>query len=424
MPTITTWEGMPVGLPEDLDRRRTSDRILRASDGLGFDAFRVKKGQLYAAEVVGTLQVGNVRINVLPKIDAAVEAGDKEFLINLLSAGGAMKRLHSGPAAVRTALGEPMEIVIDHVARTIWSGLLLGPPRRYELLREDSATVRGRLDMTRLATQAGHAQPRLPIRHSPLQLDNELARCIKGIALLLHSAARTSSCRRLLQSILAELASVRSREVQLSHLRALKLSGVEEKWREVISLASLLLAGNAPNPTFSGGSQAFGLLFPPQHLFERALRGIVAEACSPLQIEVSHKGHSKYLYEELISGRGIVNLKPDYLLRSNGVNVAVGDAKWKRLSDSRRAHGVGRDDFYQVAAYQSRYEVSKALVLYPKYAKATAGLVERYRSADGRESVCLLSIDIERLVSTRQVIRGQAIASLSKDLDRALFGAE
>lgn len=420
MPTVTTWEGMPIRLPEGLDARKMSGRILRATERLSCEAFRMKKGILYAAEVVGTLQVGQVRINVLPKLDAAVEASDKEFLINLLSAGGAMKRPHAGPAAVRTALGEPMEVVIGHAARTILSGLSLGPPRRYELVREEAIAVRGKLDMPRLVMRAGQAKPQLPVRHSPLLLDNELARCIKGIALLLYSAARTEACRRILRSVLGKLVSVKSRAVQLSHLRALNLSSMEERWREVVELASLLLAGNAPNPTFSGEHQAFGLLFPPQHLFERALRSVITEACAPLQIEVSSKGHSKYLYKDVVSGKGIVQMKPDYLLSANGLNVAVADAKWKRLSSSGRAHGVARDDLYQVAAYQSRYDVCRALVFYPSAANGVSGLIDRYRTSDHRESVYVFGVDIQRLVSPRRVVRSQAIASLSKDLDRAM----
>jgi 5-methylcytosine-specific restriction enzyme subunit McrC len=67
-------------------------------------------------------------------------------------------------------------------------------------------------------------------------------------------------------------------------------------------------------------------------------------------------------------------LKPDLIVRESSAVVAIIDAKYKRLSNTRqRPSGVDQADLYQLAAYTSRFQPSRfAALVYPRSADQEA----------------------------------------------------
>ncbi|NAT36771.1 hypothetical protein CU661_03445, partial [Pseudomonas syringae pv. actinidifoliorum] len=72
---------------------------------------------------------------------------------------------------------------------------------------------------------------------------------------------------------------------------------------------------------------------------------------------------SKFLLTDKDSQKGVIGLRPDYILKKEEVTIAIADAKWKRVSETGKAHGILREDFYQLYAYIKKYEVLE----YPRH---------------------------------------------------------
>ncbi|WP_159252720.1 McrC family protein [Xanthomonas phaseoli] len=422
MITVTTWEGMQVPFPDHIDQRKFADRVMRATAQMSVPAFRVKKGRLYAAEVVGCIQTAGIRINVLPKLDTPDKDRDRNFLLNMLTAASHLRNPLSSPASVKGSSLDPLEALIFEIASELRSALFDGSPRRYEEKQEELSTVRGRIDFTRLATRLPSDQIRIPVRYSPLHIHNELAICLKAIALLLNRISKSNANRLLLASVIGQFDAVPTRKLRLSQLMSLRLMPSEDKWARAISIAKMLLSNQSPDPTFSGQNEAFSLIFPLQHLFERAMRGILSSALSGTELQSTHKSESLFLYYDESDKSGVVRLKPDYLLRKSEKIIAVADAKWKRVSEKGRAYGVKREDLYQLNAYLSRYEASHALVFFPKAPWMNQSWVARYISPNGSDKVHLIGTDIERLVSRNKVTRAEALGDLSLVITQTLAG--
>ena len=204
MPEVTTWEGMPIPLPADVDPRWFAERLMRLTESAPFTAFRWKKGGLHAAEAVGCVQLGRFRINILPKLDTVEPNRDKSFLLNLLRSAGYLSSLYQGTANVRAENLDPLEAMIFEVAMGMTRALREGYPRRYEPTCEDSPVLRGRIDFTRLSTRLPGSAI-VPIRYSPLSMNNQLAEVIKGIASFLHQITRSGVNRQTLGVVLASL---------------------------------------------------------------------------------------------------------------------------------------------------------------------------------------------------------------------------
>ncbi|WP_420007585.1 McrC family protein [Xanthomonas sacchari] len=422
MITVTTWEGMQIPFPDHIDQRKLADLLLRATAHMNPPAFRFKGGRLHAAEIVGCIQTSGIRVNVLPKLDTPSEERDRAFLINMLTAADYLKKPFSAPAHVKASSLDPLEMLIFEVASEISSGLFDGVPRRYEEKQEELSTVRGRIDFQRLATKLPSDQIRIPVRYSPLHANNKLTVSLKGITLLLHRISKSNANRLLLASVLSQFDAVPTQKLELSALMSLRLTTAEKRWARAISVAKMLLSSQSPDPTFSGQNEAFSLLFPLQHLFERAMRNILLTALAESDIQSTHHSESRFLYHDENDGSGVVRLRPDYLLKKSEEIIAVADAKWKRASDTGRAYGMNRDDLYQLAAYLSRYQASHALVFLPKAPWMSQSWTARYRSPDGNDQVHLIGIDIERLVSRNKTVRAEATRDLSLMITRELIG--
>lgn len=419
MPEVTTWEGMPVPLPPDVEPRWFADRLMQLTDSAPFTAFRWKRGGLYAGEVVGCVQLGRIRINILPKLDTAEPERDKSFLLNLLRSAGYLSYLHQGSAEVRAETLDPLEAMVFEVAKEMANALREGHPRRYEEVREDSPVLRGRIDFTRLSTRLPGSAI-IPIRHSPLGVNNHLAQVIKGIATFLHRITRSAVNRQRLGMILSTLSPVDNKVVSVAQVDAIVLSRYEMRWSKTLAVGRLLLSGQSPDPTFGGRNQAFSLLFPMQHLYERALRNILAAAIDGSGSSVKSRSEPLFLFVDEEEQSGVVRLRPDYVFTRGGKPIAIADAKWKRASESGVAHGIKREDFYQIHAYLTRYKVSEAVILVPKAPWMPGTWTKSYRDADTNAQVHLIGVDVEGLVSRSTKAREASYKLLTQMLGSVL----
>lgn len=412
MTVLTTWEGMPIPVPEGQDRQSVTARLLTAAEVVPFPAFRVKKGRLCAAEVVGSIQVGGVRINVLPKTDTPEEDRDADFLLNILRAAGYLNRVHASSGAVRASVRDPLEAMISEVASEMSMAMKEGIPRRYQEKREDSTTLRGRIDFTRLSTRLPSDHTVLPVRHTPLTADNDLAHCLGWIATMLLRLTRSSVNRQLLASMVARLNAASVGSVGAPQFAALRLSPSEIQWERVLAIGRLILQGRFADPTFSGANNAFSMLFPLQHLFERAMRRILADVMREHGIRVGYRAQPLFLLHGHDDDEKVLRLKPDYLFHREADLLAVADAKWKRLTEGGRAHGVGRDDLYQINAYLDKFDVQNAIVFMPRASWMTPMWTARYSVPHSGRMIHLVGVDIESLVSHRKDVREGARSAL------------
>ena len=416
MPQLTVHEGGQIVLPPVLDRRYVIDQLIRYSDGSKFPCFRLKRGALFATEVVGTVQVGALRISILPMSDEGNEEHDKAFLLNLLRAAGYLEaRPLVLAASVRSTALDPLEAMLVEVGSEMQESLRDGVPRRYNEVEDDAQTIRGRIDFTRLCRQFPGASAALPIRYASLTTANVLARTIRWVAESLSRMARGPEARQLLQEVLGTLDAVTGPRPTRAEVAAIRLTRFEQRWSRTLAVAALLAEGRFIDPTFAGRSDAFGMLFPLHHLFERAMRGVLSRAAKPLGLTVEHKSNALHMLRDS-EGAGHLQVRPDFLFCRSGQRLMIGDAKWKRLSKSQRASGVDRDDVFQMNAYLTRYEVERAAIFVPKASWMPDGWQHDFTIPPGGSRLSLLPVDIKGLLSRVPATSDAALRSLRQSI--------
>jgi len=418
MRVLTTSEGSLLSLPPDTSSS-ISRRLLEATKNFPSPVFRLKRGKLYAAQVVGTIQIPGVRVNILPKSSEESSAGARDFLLNILKVAGYFDLRDMRSANVSATIADPLEVLLLGTARDMLLALTEGVPRRYEDQREISSQIRGRVDFSQLSRRLP-VDSGIPIRHAPLSPNNDLSRCLKGLTDLLLRLTQQQITKRLLAAVQDRLINVDNPPLSTAALDHLVLTAAESPWKRTIAIARLLLSGLSPNPTYSGMHEGFSLLFPLHHLFERVIRNVLSSARWEDNIELLQTKHPLSFLTNISDGIDVLSLRPDYILKLDGKIAAIADAKWKRVTGAARAYGVGRTDLFQMNAYLTALEVRDAIILVPRQRWMTESWKQSFAVSATDRRIHVIGVDIEQIVSRARNVREAAQSDLKSMISQAI----
>jgi 5-methylcytosine-specific restriction enzyme subunit McrC len=242
-----------------------------------------------------------------------------------------------------------------------------GLPRRYCAREEDLPALRGRLDMVRqFSTLAGNPT-RLACRYDEMSRDILLNQAMKAAVTLLLKVSHSAANRRLLAQLAFDYADITSVPPRSIRWKEIGLDRTQERWRELVELARLLLGGRYQT-TSSGGSPGFSLLFEMNVLFEAYVARLLAAAFSRSDLRIVSQGGRLYCLADE-AGIPRFQTRPDILVKRGNNVVLIVDTKWKRIAaridDAKQ--GVSQADVYQLMAYGRVYRCRELMLLYPHH---------------------------------------------------------
>lgn len=355
-------------LPTSLDSPKVRQRILRAGDTPLGNAFSLRKGKVYARDLVGLVDTGPVQIQVVPKLYEDSSMGeDAALLLELLAQTALPMRAAVLPSAAKLSRMPISEPVFQHVANEIHRNLLVGLPRRYEQIDSLSATIRGRIDLVRAARRHPGQQHLVPVRYAPLQLDNPLTRLLRSLADHLGSLTRVARTRAALRRCSSFLHAATTCPLSPSLVDCVKLSRLEQQWQPLVEFARVVAAGTTHDIARAGTHSGFGLLFPLDGIFETLLRKTIRRCLMGSGLRLRSGKTAGRLLRNVTSNVEVFGIKPDLIVDhhpSGGVAI-VGDAKWKRLASGKAHLGISQADVYQILSYMRRVEINKGALFFP-----------------------------------------------------------
>lgn len=356
-----------VDLPPERDTPRWRERLLLAGRSRRGDAFRLSGRAVHARDLVGVVDAGPIQVQIVPKVheDSTPDA-DTSHLLRMLVLAGLPVRTDVQPGRTPSGRLPLVEPILRHVSEELNRLVLSGIPRRYNERQEWADTVRGRIEMGRLARRRPGMEHRVPIRHAPLQRDNALTRLVKALASRLAdatSSARTALLLRRTESVLDQVQDV---PLTAGLASEVQLSRFESEWQWVVDFARQLAAGRAPDPVSAGEIAGFNLLFRLDDLFERVVRRALSNGLRGSDVVL--EGRPKRHLLRAPDGQESMELEPDFLFFASGDPnrvLHVADAKWKRLRPARRNLGLSAPDVYQLSTYIRRFGVDDGWLVFP-----------------------------------------------------------
>ncbi|WP_018184293.1 McrC family protein [Kaistia granuli] len=332
---------------------------------------------LRARGVVGVLAAPGCQLEILPKIEGLDETGVTDAptlrhrLIHMLAVAQDIRVDVSELAHLGWQRDTVLEVLIRLFCRKLTDAIRQGMPRRYVADEEDRPSLRGRLNLTRQFSVLAAAPQKLACRFDTLSPDIALNQVMKAAVARLSRLAQAADNQRTLRELAFAYTDITEVTPAALPWDTIVLDRTNERWRELLALARLLLASRHQQ-TSGGAIDGHALLFEMNVLFEAYIARLLRRTLAGTDLSVTTQGgHRDCLYE---GETGRFRTQPDIIVRSGNEMVLIIDTKWKRMTSriDDPKQGVSQADVYQLMAYGQLYDCSRTMLLYPHHGELGA----------------------------------------------------
>ena len=422
--SILEWQSIGYGADNNTIPDLHAARLAAVARGSTFSGrggegvLEHRRNDLRARGVVGVIAARDCQLEILPKIEAMGEQDLpnpgilRQRLVHMLAVTHNL-RIDTGPTA---RLGWQRDTLLEILIRIFCSKLIdvvrQGMPRRYIDHDEDLPALRGRLDVTRQFSVLAAQPQKLACRFDELSPYIALNQVMKATVTKLSKLSRSVDNQRHLRELGFVYADIKNVPPTVLRWDRIVLDRTNERWRELLSLARLLL-GERYQQTSAGASDGHALLFEMNVLFEKYVAQLLKRALADTPFSVTTQGgHRDCLFDDT---QGRFRTLPDIIIRRGNEIVLVIDTKWKRIAaridDPKR--GVKQSDIYQLMAYSQLYDCRRVMLLYPHHHGLSNEPIQQAYSVAvpaGQNELHISTIDVsaarsEVLVSLKTIVR-------------------
>lgn len=372
-----------------------------------------RKG-LRAKQYVGMMQVGDERIQVLPKIDdrtrRAVEDNESKIAsaaVNLMVMMTYAENMRIHPldlAQIGTQRGSWMEWLIFLYASELQRQLRLGVQRAYTEREETLPLIRGKWALSRQFTRHPVLVDQFDVRYADFSANTVLNRVLLRSTTLLMRLTQKATNYRLLQSAYATMVGAGCNPgtaLEAHYAELIHFTRLEERFRTAYQLADLFLQGSVTN-IFQGRRQYPAFMFDMNVLFEGFVAGflrrhkgrIFGGKAEATRIVAQAKQQRVPLLRRESSGQTLFKLKPDLLIYQDGQLRMIGDTKYKTLDMDEQHRNMSESDSYQMLAYATAYRCEDVCLIYPQ--AQNHAFDERYRITNHPSQLRIASVNLQQ----------------------------
>lgn len=404
--------------------------IERLNERAGADLILLGRYELRATQYVGVLRVGDITIQVLPKIDYE-PAGNPEAPegseSHLLAAESATHNLLHMLSYAEDLHVREQEVSSLAVRRSDWFELLtrlfaarlhrqaqLGLERTYLSIEETIPFIRGRWLLTQQLVRRPYVKHAFDVAYDEYTMNTPLNQVFAFVVRRLLLASEDPANLALLRDLEIWLGDVQPpNEVTEALLDQVRFDRLNERFQPSYNLARLFVESSVFQLT-AGGRQSFALMLDMNDLFERFIAAflvrhsgrILPQQWEHASVSPQSKGHVYYLARRVPNGQPLLRLVPDVLVTDVLRKPLLAlDTKYKRLEAGHTLYGIAESDMYQMLAYIVGLHCDRVLLLYPRWAGApSAPITLQTMGLDAR--ITAATVDLRQpLVPTDALIR-------------------
>ncbi len=344
---------------------------------------------------VGIISVGNLVIEILPKISITKDAiKDREILMFMLS------KCNKLSVDIKEMLNTNIikQSLIDILAKIFTQKLLkeLQKGMYFQYIsKEDSLNkIKGKIMVTQNSKINGINKAKVYCKYDEFTENNLFNAILKRAANFISTLVKDNGVNKDLNIIRNMLLDVDDIYIPQNDLNTYRLNRKNERFTEAFTLAKLILSNTTMDKS-TGKEKGFSMLFEMNYLYEEYIGILLKEALEDENTSVKTQEKSKYLLWNTKTQRNEIALKPDIVIYKNNEPKIIIDTKWKAASvDNREIYNQG--DIYQMYAYITTYTIcEKCILLYPKISNDTSHSTWKLNSNFGDKEIMIVEINLE-----------------------------
>ncbi|MCX8523125.1 McrC family protein [Chryseobacterium formosus] len=321
-----------------------------------YQYFDLKHNGVVFKQFVGVIQIDDLTIEILPKIDRYEPEENKtkwrNVLLEMLKVTKKLKIQQVGQANVSKQSIHFLDIYFEWFLNEVQLLIHQGLIKQYYKETGNVKALKGKLEF------AGHIQKNLVHKerfyttHQVYDKDHLihqiLGQALEIIATLSKGNYLYSKCKTV-QLDFPEVKTIKANENTFSKIpKSRKIAPYET----ALAIARLIILNYAPNIS-SGSEKMLALLFDMNSLWEEYVLIRLRHAC---------QDHDVKVYGQ--SSKGFWNgitIRPDIVLEKDNEVVLIIDTKWKNIDQSQPS----THDLRQMYVYNDYWKSKKSLLLYP-----------------------------------------------------------
>lgn len=327
----------------------------------------LSRSQVRPAQYVGAVQIGGRTVEFLPKIEQTdVEVNlpaVRHNLLQMLLVAYDLEGVTPGKATLEQSSDGWLDILMRLFSRALAEQLRRGLIRRYREEAEDLPTVRGSLQIEEQMRRNLVHRERSACAYDEFDENHALNQLLRAAIRRMLRVASNNTTQQALRELLPAFEGVSDVAPTADWMDRVTLDRGSARFSLCLDMARLFLRG-ATTGLYAGDQISFALLFDMNDLFERFVARTLRRRLRGSGFEVSIQDSRYHLVRDLKSSQRLFRLRPDIVVRKDGMPRCVVDTKWKRLLPEERKLGISQGDLYQMLAYAEGYS-SAVLLVYP-----------------------------------------------------------
>lgn len=311
--------------------------------------FTVLHNGIRFSNYVGVLQVGDLTIEILPKVAEATNV--QRVLIDMLRECRLLKPESTGTATLRTRNGTLLEIYITQFLNEIEVLLKQGLTRSYAIEAKNGKFLKGKVLLNKQLERNLIHPERFYTRTSEYSYYTPFNQILYSTLLALQKMPLPIKLVDQAQTLIRLFPAMQRWTQPLPDLNALPFNRETLRYKSALEMAWLFLQSISPDIR-AGQLSVLAILFDMNFLFESFI-------FRQLQKAANAKIIIRRQVPKLFWNRR--SIQPDILLTSDNQNIVI-DTKWKKLQKVSPA----MEDLRQMYVYNQYFGARHSVLVYPR----------------------------------------------------------
>jgi 5-methylcytosine-specific restriction enzyme subunit McrC len=314
--------------------------------------FSIERRKIKFKHYVGVLQIGNLTIEVLPKIDRNQDGPEKwhDALIKILKYTKKIRSYTTSDSLLAFSKESLLDLYFDQFLFEVEILFKEGLRKKYSFDEGNLRTLKGRIVFNSNIKKNLVNKAQIYCNYQVYDLDHDIHSALKMALNITRDVVRNAGLNSKAKKLLIALPDTIKAQISIEKLNRIKLDRTTKRYERALNLAKLIIQSYCPVLT-KGQLPVMAFMFDMNRLFEDFVFKVAKMTLRDSGYEVEHRKKKFWKNKEI---------KPDILI-SKGDKVIVLDTKWKTPENGTPSD----EDLKQIYVYNHYFESPNSFLIYP-----------------------------------------------------------